>query len=248
MIGAVWNPWHGCTKYSEGCRNCYVYRTDSAHGRDSNIITKTSSFDLAIKRKRDGSYKLLPGDDNIIYTCFTSDFLHPAADCWRPQIWEMIQARSDLNFLFITKRINRFGDCIPEDWGNGYDNVIIGCTVENQEEADRRLPIFISSPIKNRIIICEPILSLINVETFLSEKISQLIVGGESGIEARVCDFKWVKSLRDQCEKKNVAFRFKQTGANFLMNDRIYIIQRKFQHSQAKKANIDFTPKYILGG
>ncbi|MEY8282879.1 hypothetical protein AALA13_03460 [Lachnospiraceae bacterium 50-23] len=47
-----------------------------------------------------------------------------------------MRERSDLHFLFLTKRIERFMECIPEDWNNGYDNVTVGCTVENQDKAD----------------------------------------------------------------------------------------------------------------
>ena len=58
-------------------------------------------------------------------------------DEWRPECWKMIKERSDLHFLFLTKRINRFMDCIPADWGEGYNNVTVGCTIENQEKADK---------------------------------------------------------------------------------------------------------------
>ena len=69
-----WNPWHGCHKISPGCKNCYVYRIDECHGRDDSMeVRKTRSFDLPVKKKRDGSWKIVPGTE--IYTCFTSDFL-----------------------------------------------------------------------------------------------------------------------------------------------------------------------------
>lgn len=48
----------------------------------------------------------------------------------------MMRERSDLHFLFLTKRIEHFMECIPEDWNNGYDNVTVGCTVENQDRTD----------------------------------------------------------------------------------------------------------------
>ena len=76
-----WNPWHGCHKLSEGCRHCYVYRIDAQHGRDSSIVQKTADFDLPVRRKRDGSYKIPPGE--LVYTCFSSDFFVEDADEWR---------------------------------------------------------------------------------------------------------------------------------------------------------------------
>ena len=53
------------------------------------------------------------------------------ADAWRLECWQMIRERSDLHFLFLTKRIDRFMDCVPDDWNDGYENVSVGCTVEN---------------------------------------------------------------------------------------------------------------------
>ena len=45
-----WNPWHGCTKISPGCKNCYVYRRDAEFGKDASVVHKTASFDLPIKK------------------------------------------------------------------------------------------------------------------------------------------------------------------------------------------------------
>ena len=115
----MWNPWHGCHKLSEGCRHCYVYRGDSQRGRDSSIITKTGKFDFPIQRKRNNTYKIPPG--NLVYTCFTSDFLIEEADEWREEAWQMMRERQDLHFLFITKRIDRLKECLPSDWGEGYE-------------------------------------------------------------------------------------------------------------------------------
>lgn len=76
---SLWNPWHGCHKLSTGCRHCYVYRGDSKHGKDSSIITKTGQFNLPVRRKKDKTYKIPSG--NLVYTCFTSDFLYIADEC-----------------------------------------------------------------------------------------------------------------------------------------------------------------------
>ena len=68
----TWNPWHGCRKYSEGCQNCYVYRIDRLFGKDASVVTKTSSFYLALQKKRDKTYKLASG--STVYACMSSDF------------------------------------------------------------------------------------------------------------------------------------------------------------------------------
>ena len=55
---SMWNLWHGCHKLSEGCRHCYVYRTDGKYGKDSSVVTKTEKFDLPLQRKKNGMYKI----------------------------------------------------------------------------------------------------------------------------------------------------------------------------------------------
>ncbi len=237
---ANWNPWHGCHKLSPGCKNCYVYRTDSKHGKDSSIVTKTSTFKLPVSKKRDGGYKIEPG--TFVWTCFTSDFLIEDADEWREEAWQMMKERNDLNFLFITKRIDRFHKCIPPDWGDGYENVHICCTVENQEMADYRLPIFREAPIRKKTIVCEPLIGPIDLSAHLGSWVIEVNAGGESGNEARPCNFDWILGITKNCVDKNVAFHFRQTGARLIKDGRLYRILRKYQHSQARKAKIDFTP------
>lgn len=235
---ANWNPWHGCKKYSEGCENCYVYRTDSKHGIDSTKVKRNKDFNAPIAKNKRGEYKILPGD--TVYTCFTSDFFIEDADEWRPQAWKMIKQRADLNFLIITKRILRFSECIPSDWEDGYDNVEICCTTETQKRADERLPTFISLPIKHKSIICEPILSSIDLSNYLCKDIRQVVVGGESGENARICNYDWVLDIRAQCIENDVPLYFKQTGARFVKDNKLYKIKRKFQHSQAKRAGLNY--------
>lgn len=235
---ANWNPWHGCHKISEGCRHCYVYRSDSHRDRDASEVTKNGNFGLPIKKDRHGSYKLQP-EQGTVYTCFTSDFLLEDADKWRQDAWEMMRLRSDLHFLFITKRIHRLEECLPPDWNDGYENVTICCTVENQDRTDFRLPIFLNAPIRHKEIICSPLLEAINLGPYLTESIEGVTVGGESGPGARLCDYNWVLQIRDACHKAGVPFHFQQTGANFRKDGRVYRIPRKQQHRQARLAGIE---------
>ena len=181
-IYADWNPWHGCTKISPGCKYCYVYRQDEMYGSEvsSSECRKTGNFYLPMKRKRDKSWKIESG--KLVFTCFTSDFLLKDADEWRPECWRMMKQRSDLWFFFFTKRIDRFMECVPDDWCDGYDNVIVGCTVENQEMADYRLPIFLSLPIKHKSIIASPLITAMDLTPYLNDTIEEVSVGGESGL------------------------------------------------------------------
>ncbi len=204
----------------------------------SSQCRKTGNFNLPVKRKRDKSWKIESG--KVVFTCFTSDFLLKDADEWRGECWKMIKERSDLWFYFFTKRIDRFMDCIPDNWADGYDNVLVGCTVENQQMADYRLPIFKTLPIKHKSIIVSPLIGSVDISSYLDESIEEVSVGGESGLDARPCNYDWVLSLREQCIKAGVPFRFHQTGARFIKDGRMYRVPRKFQLSQAHKANIDY--------
>lgn len=235
---AVWNPWRGCHKFSEGCKFCYIHKGDFKRGIDTNIIEKTDKFYEPIGRNINCEYKIKSGQ--TVYLCFSTDFLIEEADEWREECWDIIKKRSDLHFIFLTKRIERFMDCIPEDWNDGYENVTVGCTIENQKPADIRLSIFDKLPIKHKNIICQPLLEKINIEKYLND-IELLIVGGESDKNARPLHYDWVLSLREQCFKKEVSFEFRQCGTHFIKDNKLYILKTKDLCSQAKKANINLT-------
>ena len=219
--------------------NCYVYRTDSKYDKDSSKVCKNKTFDLPLKKKRNGEYALMPDSSGIIYTCFTSDFFLEDADEWRDECWKMIKMRSDAEFLIITKRIHRFYDCIPDDWGDGYENVVVCCTIENQKNADKKLSVFRSLPIKHKCITAQPLLERINIEPYL-DGVELVVVGGESDTNARPFDYSWALDIREQCVRKNVSFEFRQCGTYFIKNGKEYKLQTKDLCSQARKAGIDF--------
>ena len=214
-------------------------------GRDSTICKKTNDFNLPIKKDRRGNYKIPSG--SLIMTCFSSDFLLGDADSWRNECLEMMKTRSDCMFYFFTKRIDRLNFSLP-------DNVIVGCTCENQKMADYRLPIFKKLNIKYKTIILAPMLEKMDISKYLGSDIYEVNVSGESGSsqdsspsvraqQVRALNYDWVLDIRNQCIKANVNFGFHQTGARFIKDGKEYRIERKYQIEQAKKANIDFMCK-----
>ncbi|MDE6299275.1 MAG: phage Gp37/Gp68 family protein [Muribaculaceae bacterium] len=236
----MWNPWHGCRKISDGCRHCYVYREDAAFGTmlPTSDVHKTASFNLPLKRDRKRNWKFPPGTEFAL--CFTSDLLIEEADLWRQEIWDIIRLRSDCRFFFFTKRIDRLQQCLPDDWGEGYENVAVGCTVENQERADFRMPVFLSIPIRHRLVIVAPMLEQIDLSPYLDpSKIEEVSVGGESGRYARPLHYDWVLDMHRQCRQHDIPFSFHQTGSYLVKDGRCYHIPRPLQHSQAKKAGLN---------
>jgi protein gp37 len=233
---AMWNPWRGCRRHSEGCKCCYIHKGDRKRGIDTNEIVRTDKFYAPIDKKKSGDYKMKSGQ--MVYLCFSTDFLIEEADPWRQECWDMIRERNDLHFLFLTKRIERFEECIPKDWEDGYDNVTVGCTVENQAMADYRLEIFSRLPIKHKNIICQPLIEEISIEQYL-KGVELVVVGGESDYNARPLDYDWVLKIRQKCIDAEVHFEFRQCGTHFIKEGKRYKLAVRDLSSQAKKANIN---------
>ena len=242
----IWNPWHGCKKCSEGCEHCYMYFLDKMRDQDGSRIYKTKTgFNYPLQKDKNGSYKIKSGE--MIRVCMTSDFFLAEADEWRPEAWDMMRRRPDVIFYLLTKRPERIEKCLPPDWGEGYENVMLNVTCENQKRADERIPVLISLPAKHRGIMCAPFIGAVSIEKYLREGlIEQVVCGGENYDGARPCSFDWVKSLRAECEAFNVTFCFIETGTKFIKDGRIYTIpDKRVQSIMAHKSGMNFKGKPI---
>ena len=109
--------------------------------------------------------------------------------------------------------------------------------------ADYRLPLLAEAPLRHKGVVCEPLLERVDLSGFLGAWTEGVVVGGESGPDARVCDYDWVLDIRDQCAAAGVPFTFKQTGYRFLKDGRLYTIARRYQHAQARRAGISTAPR-----
>lgn len=234
----VWNPWRGCKRCSEGCAHCYIHKGDAKRGVDTSEIVKTKDFYKPIEKLKKGGYKMKPG---LVYLGFSTDFLIEEADGWRGECWKMIKERQDCTFLFLTKRIERFMACIPDDWADGYENVVVCCTIENQRNADKKLSVFSALPIRHKCITAQPLIEHVDMERYL-DGIELVVVGGESDRCARPLDYDWVLDIRKQCIRKRVKFEFRQCGTYFIKDGRRYKLQTKDLCAQARKAGIDYKP------
>lgn len=117
--------------------------------------------------------------------------------------------------------------------------MVVCCTVENQINADKKLALFQSLPIKHKCITAQPLLEKINIEKYLDD-VELVVVGGESDYYARPLDYDWVLDIREQCMRKNVDFEFRQCGTHFIKDGKQYKLQTKDLCRQAKLANINY--------
>lgn len=242
----TFNPWIGCTKVSPACDNCYAEAHDNRFGgghwgpHAPRRRTSESNWKKPLtwnrKAGKDGTRP------RVFCASLADVFDNKVPEDWRSDLWELIRATPNLDWLLLTKRPQNFQKMLPDDWGSGYRNVWLGTTVENQKEADRRIPHLLRVPCVIRFLSCEPLIQPIDLnrihETFdggLGQKwescitgrafdvwsdrdtegwpkIHWVIVGGESGPHARPMNPNWVRSLRDQCQAANTAFFFKQWG------------------------------------
>lgn len=242
----IWNPWHGCHKYSEGCQNCYAYFLDKRYGRDTNEVVKNKSdFNLPVKKDRNGNWKLPSG--SFVRVCMASDFFIEEADTWRIEAWDLIRRRPDVTFSLLTKRADRIKDCLPYDWGDGWDNVSFSVSCENQKRLEERMPYLLELPAKHRWVSLKPFIGEMDISDYLATgKIETVLAGGENYLGSRPLHYEWVKKVYDACAANNVQFIFGQTGNVFIKDGTEYKIRnRTEQMVQALKSGLNYPPKDI---
>ena len=178
MMHDIWNPWHGCIKKSEGCENCYMYFLDKMRDMDGrNIFRTKAGFNYPLQKDRQGNYKIKSGE--MIRVCMTSDFFLAEADEWRDDAWDIMRQRSDVKFFLLTKRPERVKDCLPYDWGDGWENIFLNVTAENQLRADERIPFLLELPFKHKGIMCAPFIGRVSLRKYLSSgQIEQVLCDG----------------------------------------------------------------------
>ncbi|MBQ3471815.1 MAG: DUF5131 family protein [Clostridia bacterium] len=223
-----------------------MYFLDAQRGTNGSDIYRTKSgFNYPLSKDRHGRYKVQSGEQ--LRVCMTSDFFLEEADAWRDEAWNIIRQRSDVVFFLLTKRPQRVHNCLPSDWGDGWENVFFNVSCENQRRADERIPILLSLPFKHKGIMCAPFIGAVSIKKYLSSgQLEQVICDGENYAGARPCRYEWVKRLRDECEEYGVTFAFIGTGRRFVKDGRMYRIESsELQANQAYKSGLSYKGKPI---
>lgn len=202
---STWNPVTGCSKISEGCKNCYAEK----------MARRLQA--MGIKRYRNG-FRVTVHPDLIgeplrwkkprkIFVNSMSDLFHPEVpDEFIRRVFETMNRASHHIFQVLTKRPERLAAMAHQlNWTS---NIWMGTSVENMRVIER-VDHLRKVPARVRFLSCEPLLGPLRINL---DGIHWVIVGGESGPGARPIDGQWVREIRDQCVKENVAFFFKQWG------------------------------------
>ena len=254
----TFNPWWGCVKTSEGCKNCYAEARQ--WGGDWWGKEKPRRFFGEKHWNQPIKWNKKAGKLGIRYKVFCGSYCdvfeeREGLEKYRARLLSLIERTTNLDWLLLTKRpenINRTFWFIASGSPN---NLWLGVSVENQKQADIRIPHLLKIPAKVRFLSCEPLLEKIlldNGETswitcdgknksglkwdhicceseYVAGKcfhgVDWVIVGGESGQNARPMHPEWARSIRNQCQEAGVSFFMKQMNKIDPIPDDLFIRQ-----------------------
>lgn len=216
----TFNPWIGCAKVSPGCKNCYAEamtkrRTNWGVIWGVNGTRKKTSLanwrkPLAWNREAKAS-----GRRGRVFCSSLADVFEDRPDLapMRSGLFSLIKVTPDLDWLLLTKRPENIEKMLPPDWHDGWPNVWLGASAEDQIRYDERIDTLLKTKAKVHFISAEPLLGEIRIRHSPKDGLNWIIVGGESGPNFRRMDLRWAKKLRDDARKRGVIFFFKQHSA-----------------------------------
>lgn len=232
----TFNPWWGCVKVSEGCKNCYASAFAKRTGQDVWGVDKPRRFfgekhwreplawnteaEKAGERRR-----VFCGSMMDVFETHANIVTHSDMNAARRKLADLIRATPWLDWLLLTKRIESAAMYLQTTMGFAsiQPNVWLGAAIENAENLDQRIMALATTPAKVHFVSAEPLLESLG-DLQLSgrnygrhfpdwtERIDWVIVGGESGAGCRPFNPDWARSIRDQCKAEKVAFFMKQLG------------------------------------
>ena len=207
------NFWIGCHKFTEGCKNCYMFIAQQRRTVDPTLIRRcTSTWGQPLKWQREAEKA---GEYKSVFACSYSDFFLPEADGWRDDAWALIRKTPNLIWQLASKRTHLIADRLPADWGDGYKNVWLGTSAELKKYL-QRLDDLRKIPCMLRWVDFSPTLEDLMPE--LADHIDGIgwvNAAGETGcnaVEPRPFDLQWARNIRRLCEEREIPFYLSQTG------------------------------------
>ncbi len=228
---ASWNPFAGCTPVSEGCRNCYAMELhDRRHDawKEGRWDDAPEQYHYPFREVR------ALGDDRLaqpirwkkprrIFVNSMSDVFHkdvPTAEI--AKVWGVMAAAGWHRYIVLTKRPERMRSFLQEYWPTPLENVLVGVSAEDQPTLDARMAHLLRAPAAAHGISLEPLLGEVHVGAWLDEVVDPpdyprpcwVVVGGESGANARPFHEEWAEAVVEACSQTQTAVHVKQMGAN----------------------------------
>lgn len=164
----TFNPWLGCAKVSPGCAHCYAERDMERYGKakwgagQPRVRTATSTWAQPLKWDRAAAKA--GRRDRVFCASLADVFDDEVAESWRADLFSLIDACRNLDWLLLTKRPGNMGAMLPAGWyGSPWPHVWLGTTVEDQEHADLRIPQLLAVPAARRFLSCEPLLGQVDL-------------------------------------------------------------------------------------
>lgn len=157
----TFNPWLGCTKISPACDHCYAEGWAKRTGQAAlwqGERRRTSEANWREPLKWNKKAREFATRYRVFCASLADVFDNQVPQEWRRDLWALIAATPSLDWLLLTKRPQNIDRMLPHAWNGGWPNVWLGTTVENQEEAERRIPHLLQVPAHIRFLSCEPLL------------------------------------------------------------------------------------------
>ncbi|MEM7132066.1 MAG: phage Gp37/Gp68 family protein [Chloroflexota bacterium] len=217
----TFNPWWGCVKVSKGCTNCYAETWANRYGHDVWGQKKSRRTFSDTHWKQPLKWDKVADNNKQRERVFCASMADAFEDncsveSERQRLWRLIECTSMLDWLLLTKRPENMKRLAPwnQDWPS---NVWALTSVEDQEQAEKRIPSLVDVPAVVRGLSVEPLLGPVDLRPWL-DQIQWVIVGGESGRQSRPMHPEWVRCIQQQCRDAKVPFFFKQWG-NWIPSD-----------------------------
>lgn len=233
----VWNPVTGCTQITAGCRNCYAKRMARRLAGRYGYPEAPNHFDVTLRADR-LDQPLKWKKPRRIFVCSMSDFFHTLVPLWfQAAILARIKRCPQHTFMILTKRP---GQAVLFHYACGWDypNIWLGVTAENQEQADKRIPLLLQVPAAVRFVSVEPMLGPVDLWRYHHydpndmrvcprprniptryKRLRWVICGAETGPGARPMKPEWARDLRDQCKAAGVPFFMKAVSGGAIPDD-----------------------------
>ena len=217
----TFNPWIGCQKVSPGCDHCYAEAQNAFRKWNGGTWgphaprkrTSDANWKKPLKWNAEaGAFKREHGHRPRVFCASLADvFDNQVPSAWRKDLFALIAECHRLDWLLLTKRPQNALKMLPADWGDGYRNVWLGVTAEDQPHFDQRWEHLQKIPASIKFISYEPAIGPLRLPTHGPHP-DWLISGGESGGGARPVKRRWIRDVIADCRDHDVAVFHKQWG------------------------------------